>query len=318
MFKTFRFLLVLVIFGALFWAVGLENVIETLKNIDIFYIGILILLSVVMIWASCLKWQLFIRAGGDDAGIFRLMRLYTIGYFFNIFIPAYIGGDVARSYQLGKYIKNQKNAFAYTFLERFTGLLAMALLGVTFATVGTNVTQGLELAIYSVGACAIYLGLICFIASFSQYNARILFSLLKTFGLKKISSKIESFYEKAEKAMEFGRSNLPLFLKAMGLSIFFHFLTIVNTYVAALAVGWLDPNFGALFVVVPLVLLVSLAPITPSGLGVQEGAFTVLLQRIGGTEAQGLGVGLVLRAKVMVVAMVGGLLLLWARKQERE
>ena len=71
-----------------------------------------------------------------------------------------------------------------------------------------------------------------------------------------------------------------------------------------------------LFIVVPLVLLVSMVPLTPAGIGIQEGAFLFFLQRIGATEAQGLGVGVVLRAKVMVIAMLGGLLWLYVRKSE--
>jgi len=58
-----------------------------------------------------------------------------------------------------------------------------------------------------------------------------------------------------------------------------------------------------------------MAPLTPSGLGLQEGAFLFLLQRIGASHAQGLGVGLVLRAKVMLVAVIGGVLWLRVRKQ---
>ena len=108
--------------------------------------------------------------------------------------------------------------------------------------------------------------------------------------------------------MRAARGNKRLLFRALLLSLFFHCLTVVNTYLAARAVGWENPDIGGLFMVVPLVLLVSMAPITPSGLGIQEGAFLFLLRRIGATEAEGLGVGLILRAKVFLLALVGALI----------
>jgi len=83
------------------------------------------------------------------------------------------------------------------------------------------------------------------------------------------------------------------------------------------AIGWENPDITGLFVVVPLVLLVGMAPITPNGLGIQEGAFLFFLERIGGSPAESFGVGLVLRAKVMVIALFGGLLLFAVRKGKK-
>jgi uncharacterized membrane protein YbhN (UPF0104 family) len=103
----------------------------------------------------------------------------------------------------------------------------------------------------------------------------------------------------------------------MALSFLFHLLTVVNTYAAGWAIGWESPNFGGLFVVVPLILLVSMIPITPSGLGLTEGAFVFFLQRVGATEVEGLGVALVLRAKVVIIAAVGGLLWLGVKNLKR-
>lgn len=93
-------------------------------------------------------------------------------------------------------------------------------------------------------------------------------------------------------------------------SFAYHGFAVLNTYAAARAIGWNAPSMGELFVVVPLVLILSTIPLTPSGWGIQEGAFFYFLQRIGGTEAQSLGVGLVLRAKTLIIAALGGIL--WA------
>ena len=298
----------LLLAGLVYFA-GADELVASLAALNIRYVVALILLSVVLIWASSMKWQIFVRAMGHDASILTLMKLYTLGYFFNVFTPASIGGDVIRSYHLGAKLESQRDAAVATFLERFTGLLAMALLGVLFVTLGSDVTAGLEVAIFLVGAATTAVAVVCF----STPINRMTFALLRKLLLRVLGSEQRAFrflrvLEKLAIGMAAARADKLLLAKGLLWSVVFHALTVLNTYVAALAVGWESPSVTGLFVVVPLVLLVSMVPITPNGVGIQEGAFVFLLERIGGTRAQGLGVGIVLRAKVMLIALLGWLI----------
>ena len=311
----FRFAIALLLLGCLFYFVGAVELLQIFRQIDPFYLTLLLLLAFVMVWASCLKWQLFIRASGNEVPILHLMKLYTVGYFFNTFTPSYVGGDLARSFHLGRYLSNQTDALIATFLERFTGLLAMSLLGVAFLLLGAQATAGLSLAILTVAAGAVFLSLLCFSKRVADLSFPLFKILTQRFVPVKFHQKVVVLIDRVDQGMQHARRNLPLLGKALLLSLFFHCLTVLNTYLAARSIGWQDPNVAGLFVVVPLVLLVSMAPITPSGLGIQEGAFLFFLQRIGGSHAQGLGVGLVLRAKIMLLGIVGGLLWLHVRGQ---
>jgi hypothetical protein len=308
--KMLRVVLAVALLAFLFFIVDPKELLTTFANLDLIYIGYLLLLAVGLVWLSCLKWRLFIRAGGHDVGILHLMKLYIIGYFFNIFTPSYVGGDVARSYQLGKYLNSQKDAFVSTFLERFTGLLAMTLLGVSSVLLGSDVAAGFEIAILFVGVGTACLAAVVFSKTVGDFAFGLAVKIPRKVGLGKIASRLESLLEKIGLAIEVARNDYVLLARALWLSFCFHAAGVLNTYIAARAVGWENPEVGALFVVVPLVLLVGMVPLTPSGIGITEGAFLFFLMRIGATKSQGLGVGLVLRAKVLIVAMIGGLLFL--------
>jgi uncharacterized protein (TIRG00374 family) len=303
-----RLLVALVVLGALFYFVGIDEFVEVLYQVDLFYLVLLTLLSIVMIWASCLKWQLFIRSAGPSVSMWHLMRLYTVGYFFNTFTPSYVGGDLARSYHLGKYMSSQRDALIATFLERFTGLLAMALLGVLFVLIGAEATVGLSTAILLVGAGALVLAVACFSPHAGEMLFRLADSIIGRLGTHGIVVRLRAALSKLNNGLIAARGNPKLLGKALLLSLFFHCLTVINTYVAARAIGWEDPGIGGLFIVVPLVLLVSMAPITPAGLGIQEGAFLFLLQRVGASEPEALAVGILLRVKVLLLGVLGGLL----------
>ncbi|NBO19859.1 MAG: hypothetical protein EBV03_11695, partial [Proteobacteria bacterium] len=101
--------------------------------------------------------------------------------------------------------------------------------------------------------------------------------------------------------------------KALLLSVLFHSVTVVNTVAAGYVVGWDNPPIRELFVVLPLILLVGALPITPSGLGIQEGAFFYFLGGLGASPGQALGIALVLRAKSYLLALLGWLCWIFER-----
>ena len=104
-------------------------------------------------------------------------------------------------------------------------------------------------------------------------------------------------------------------MESMLYSFVFHSFTVLNTIVAGVAVGWLGAPVTELYVVLPLILLIGFIPITPSGLGLQEGAFFFFLTQLGATPEQALGLSLVLRAKQLILAALGSLVFM-ANKDE--
>ena len=81
--KFFKPIFATLILLAAFWFIGWKDIAGSLEHIELGHVAFLVVLSMVMIWVSCVKWQLFIRAYGHEISIWRLMRLYIIGYFFN-------------------------------------------------------------------------------------------------------------------------------------------------------------------------------------------------------------------------------------------
>lgn len=234
------------------------------------------------------------------------MRIYTISYYFNNFAPSSIGGDVARSLSLGSQVGSNRDAFISTFLERFTGLLAMALLSMLFITWVPGIPLLLAQFVFLIGAVCIAAALCIFSTKISAIIFPIVRNIARWMGFAKIGRFVDSLYQ----SLDYVQGNRKLFIQAMCYSFLFHALTVLNVYVAALTIGWESVDTLGLFVVVPLVLLVSMIPITPGSVGLQEGAFAYFLAQIGATVSEGLGVGIVLRVKIFCIAIVGACL--WA------
>lgn len=281
-----------------------DELIDALRNVSITDYFYFFLISLGLVGISALKWQFFLkRIGGKLISFVYLFKLYVIGYFVNGILPSYVGGDALRSYKVGKEL-GQVEAAAATILERYTGSLALLLVG----AVSSLITPQIPL-VYRVLMFGMLLGLIL-VTVVAMYAP-----LSKLYGLHpKMKSVVENM-KKLREALSFGLLNPNVLVVAMILSFMFHGLAVVNTAFAGKLMGWTDPSLVEIASVLPFMLFIGSLPITPQGIGLQEGAFFFFLQLIGASPAEAAGAALLLRSKVILLALIGWLLWLGDRKK---
>jgi hypothetical protein len=230
--------------------------------------------------------------------------LYLLGYFVNLLLPSYIGGDLVRSFYAGKQL-GQHAAFTATILERYTGLFAMLSMAFVFVWFVQACTFEIKAVV-----CILMLGLV--VLTLVAISGVWLKALSKIRALGSIVQHLE----KVHSGFMVAKRNPALIIKTLLLSYLYHCFTVANTVVAAAAVGWYEPPLWQLFIILPLILLLGSLPLAPNGLGLQEGVFVFFLQLVGATPAQALGLALVLRAKSYILALCGGLVWLKVRNQD--
>lgn len=290
----------LALLGVLLGWVDLAALWGAVREISLLDIVNLTVLSVLLILVSCIKWRAFLVQLGVCASISRLFSLYLIGYFVNLVMPSVVGGDVVRSLYVsasGERIR----AVSATLLERYTGVVAMLSMALVVVWWAPAVTWQIRLLTVAVAAGAVCASVLIF----TRQGSRLV-------RLLPLRPRWLHTVERLEQGLIAGVADRALLARALGWSLIFHLLTVVNTAAAAYAVGWETIPIWELFVVVPLILLVGAVPIAPSGLGIQEGAFVFFLHTIGASTSQALAVALVLRAKSLVLALCGWVV--WLRQ----
>lgn len=292
--QLLKFLFSLLLLLAVFWVVDFAELKRILSAITWGAVFNLSLITVALIYVSALKWGLFIESFGSKFSVWRLFRYYLVGYFFNLFMPSYVGGDLVRSFYVGKNA-GQHQALSATILERYTGLMAMITLAFAFMWFNNFVTLQIEIVIFG-----LLLGLV--VITIIALSER----LLEMLDQVKLLKPIVKHLKKIQSGLKLARRNKRLLARSMALSYLYHTLTVVNIIFCAAAVGWNNPPVLDLFTLTPIMLLIIAIPVAPSALGVQEGTFYFFLQIVGATPAQALGVGLVLRAKAVILSLCGG------------
>lgn len=307
-----RFLLgIALLVGLLLWDNNAQRLWRLVRTVRLEIVIVLFLVGFTLNWISCLKWRLFLKERRFNVSLFRLLSLYFIGKFFSNFIPSMIGGDLTRTYLLGRQINSHSQSFASVFLERFTGLIALIVLAVFFFVINTKMlkepTIGLAIVCIASGS---------FLSIGLLFNRRLvewcMAKFSSVFFLKVIFQKISVL----QNDILYFKGKYRLLMKAMAYSFIFHFMTSVNVYLCCLAINF-DPSFLDIAVITPVILLLNTLPLSPNNIGWWEWTFTILLAEAGAGPTEGLAVGLMLRAISLLFSLTGGALFLFGKAGKR-
>lgn len=293
------------------WQHNARKLVELLFGFQTEYLVALVVIHILLRWVSALKWGVLLRDQGINLPILRLFSLNLIGQFFSNFMPSMIGGDVTKIYLLGRQIKSQVRSAASVFMDRFTGLIGLVFLVLTFSLINYRLVFepmiGLSVGLIALG-CAVLVTVLYYGRWLSARTAR--FEALP--GAGKIVRLLRSFYD--ELASYQGR------YKALSMaflwSLVFYFLTSLSMYFSCVAIGF-RPAFIDVALVTPIIFLVTAIPVSPNNLGWWEWCVSLLLGGSGASVAEGLMVALTLRAVSTSLSFIGGVLFLMERVDRR-
>ncbi|MEJ2745886.1 MAG: lysylphosphatidylglycerol synthase transmembrane domain-containing protein, partial [bacterium] len=282
------------------WWVGLDKVGAAFSRIRPVWIAPILVTAYLGMVISCLRWKAVLAARGIDISVHPLTVYYIIGYFFSSFLPSMFGGDLVRSYIFGKRIDSQVESFASVFMERLTGLAGLVGVALVASIINYATLADAGLTLFM---AAVFVGFIVFLVLlFNKPLVDRIGGLVKWRRLAKWRDKFTAFHD----AVYSFRNYKKTVALAFFYSIIFQFLTSVNTYIVCLALN-LDVRLLDIMVVVPLILIICTLPLTPNSMGVWEASFAFFFSKLGVPEAGALSIGLVLRAKNILVALVGGI-----------
>lgn len=225
-----------------------------LSPILILYLIASILIFLILASFMVFRWKILIQYSSEKKARFAdLYRYYLIGFFFNIFLPGSIGGDVTRIQNANKkYELGVKKSTLLVFLERISGLLA---LGFIFCA-GAFLYRGDVLTELQINKPMIFLGLILLIASI------VIFKIV-------ISKKIKVTF-----------SLIVTIIVFSGLG---QFADVIIAYILS-QYFQLNVTLIDVMIIMPLVYIATVLPISLGGIGVREGTMVTLFGIFAGVD----------------------------------
>jgi glycosyltransferase 2 family protein len=299
--RIFKIIVAIGLLAFLFIKIDIVKTLSFFSNLHLLSIIAIFLVTFWLIFVSVFKWQIFLKSFDLTHPFCRLYQYYIIGYFFSNFLPSNIGGDIVRFSLTTKGKETYTSSFVAVFMERFTGIIATLFfvsISIPLAFWYFQYIENIFLILFPVAGIFSLLSAFFFVKP-KHFNRNI---TEKRF-IKKILEKIEEILS----LIHSFRDKKQVVFKAMILSIIFNLLTIINVYVVSYALD-IPVSFFALFIFVPLILIISSIPLSINAIGIAEGAYVFCLGIVGLSAPEALSIALLMRAKTLVVSLLGGLL----------
>lgn len=250
---------------------GGDEILATIRTVDLFAFAAAVVCYIVSCVLSTLRWQMLIP---QRLPARKLYSYYMIGVFFNNYLPGLIGGDAVKAYYLSGDLKangasedtppeptielthhdaHRSVAFASVFMDRYLGFFSLIALGLAAYPFGSRWPSHPEIVwILPAFFCAgiVISAVLAWIPI--RRGPRFVITLSEYFGLY--------------------RSNAPLLGKTFLYSIVIQMLNFWAVYLLAQGLA-LQLDFITIVMNLPVIILITLLPISISGIGVRESAF---------------------------------------------
>ncbi|MCV6585606.1 MAG: flippase-like domain-containing protein [Marinibacterium sp.] len=255
------------------------------------------------------RWQILLRAQGFVVPLIELIRAYTIGIFFNSFLPGLMSGDFMRAMDVSDRVPSYTRSFLILFVERLTGLFGLLFLGVlALPAIGGDLIArtGIGWILLAVGAILTGLSAVFLSRPLRSGLARLMTLPL----LRKLSGILQKI---SETSAAFATQKGVIY-RCIGISIVFQANVVLHYFLIGKALQ-IDLPLISYFAIIPVSLFVMMIPASVNGIGIREQIFIFLFGQFGVAAQLAVSLAWIALAMVLLQALVGGVLFAARRKQ---
>lgn len=305
-----RLVIGLVMIGVILVTTDLGQFAEVVRGIDPKWVvaSLVLQFAAALIWAA--RWEALLEIYAMPVRFFRLFKALYIGMFLNNVLPTSVGGDVYRSYYILDEKKMFRKSIFITFLERLIGVIMLACIGAFALGIhfleSRNVNGGflttLALPLAIVGAVALLQ------PDVYQFFNRLIFPSGRG-PLATIRAQLGS-------ALRTFESSGARKWKVYFLSFVMQLCGVVLYYCVGRGLG-IQLGLWQYLLFVPIVVILTLVPISFNGLGLREGGLIFVSTALGLdlSHSQAVALGLMVVALMMLSSLLGVFFYLVERKE---
>lgn len=292
---------------------------NTLTTAHYGYLLLALGLYVLAVATNALKWHILLRAQGIPVPLKAVTSYTFVGFFFNNFLPANIGGDVMRGFELARYTERSAEAAVSVIIDRIIGLAAFMFTAVVAALIAVNVIPPDQFAQDSEAARNLFLvevvalvGMLGITAGFVVLLSHRLRKLAGRLFELKLLAPLAPLYQRISAAFEAYRHQYRAIFWAFGVGVITVLLTgVVDVAIVAGLNGFISPIY--IFLFNPIIAVSLIAPISIGGLGAMSALYVYFYGLVGVPQTLAFALSLVKQAITYLGSLPGGWL--WLRRR---
>ncbi|MEM7346274.1 MAG: lysylphosphatidylglycerol synthase transmembrane domain-containing protein [Chloroflexota bacterium] len=296
---------------------------DTLLTANYWYLLVALIFFMIAVVTNAIKWYILLRAQGIPVPLSALTNYTFVGFFFNNFLPANVGGDVMRGFGLARYTERSAEAAVSVIVDRIIGLMAFMFTAVVSALLAVNFVPAkqaadnasLVAALQQIQMVAI-VGMIVMVAGFMVILSERLRQLVGQLFDWKFLQPLKPLYENLSNAFGAYRHQYSALLWAFVVGIITVLLTgLVDIAIVAGLSGNIAPIY--IFLLNPIIAIALIAPISIGGLGTGSLLYVYFYGLVGVEPTLAFALSLIKQLVVYLGSLPGGWLWLQNSNKRR-
>lgn len=283
----------------LIWKINLDRIITAFSDIDVAQFSLATFFFFLQQGIVAYCWKIALDAQVSRVSLLKVTQVHFVGIFFGVLLPTSIGMDIVRAFSLSRHMEKKVDAMSSLFFVRVVGYLVFFFLALVFAVYvalrsGNFVFAGLILVMAALFVLLVWISLH---PVFHKWIER----LLNRFKLSRFAGKLDEFRLSTIDLL----NEKAVFAKIVAYSFFFQVFGIYIVYLVGRSVG-IGLGLVYYFIYVPVIMAITILPLSLAGIGLREGAFVFFFAPLGVPEAKSLTLSLLLFSQMLILAVIGG------------
>ena len=250
---------------------------SALSEVTLATIIVLFAIDVLLRLLSAYRWHVLFLGLNEAASLEETTRVSLVASFLGQAMPGTIGVEALRIYGLGKLVNDIPAAIASVVADRVFGVLSLVLVILAGLLVGPADLRQLVLVPVLMSLLAVMVMVLFLInPRYRDWLRRHMPEIVFNYIPRAIPRVFRYFDEYKSKSRVLSYS--------LVLSCVFQVLRVLLFFVGALMMGE-SPSFVLFLTLVPIVMFVTLLPISIAGLGVREASLVALFSQFGVMDA---------------------------------
>ena len=234
-----------------------------------FIVGVLLLAAAEFVGAA--RWHILLHGAQVDARRGQTLRAYLIGVFTNNFLPTSFGGDLTRAWIVSRSRGGLVRALTSVAFDRATAI--WCLVAVAWGALATDpgaVPRSLVVALLAMTAGGIVATSVVLRLALTT----------GTWNAGRLPVRVREWILEARATLRLYTRSPGVVVRASTLGVIYQVIAVACVWTLARSIN-LDLAFSLVAITSPLVLVITLVPISIAGFGVREGGMILVFGTAG-------------------------------------
>lgn len=255
----------------------------------------------LVVLVSALRWHRLLEVQDIRIPYRRTLAYYIIGFFYNNFLPAVVGGGFVRAFYAGRVTQKSKGAFSSMLVELVIGVWGLVIFALLISLFWFK-SPAIKKALIPLLGAFILLTVLMYLF-FERGFMRKFKGLVERIKVFNLGSRMSEFYN----ALYIYKDKKRAIFESVLLSFGVQFAIGLMNISIGIALGFKLPLVS--YIIYPSIIsLLMILPITINGLGLREWGYRFFFIQVGLTGSQAVTLSLLFYFVGVIGSLVGGII----------